>query len=52
MYMADKKSKPVEKSVERPFYGSQEKPVHESVSAPTNSGSGIKTGKPRPPSND
>lgn len=50
--MADKKPKPVEKAIERPFYGSQEKPMHESVSAPTNSSTGIKTGKPRPTSND
>ena len=50
--MAEDQPKKVTKSIQRPFYGSQEKPLHESVSAPTNVSSGIKTGKPRPPSND
>lgn len=44
----DKKPKSIDKSIERPFFGSQEKPMHESVSAPTNTNSSITTGKPRP----
>ena len=47
--MSDGKTRKNEKSVEKPFYGSQEMPRPHSVSAPKN---GIKTGKPRPPSND
>ena len=46
--MSNDSSRKVEKSTERPFYGSQEAPARESVSAPANQGA--KTGKPRPPS--
>ena len=49
--MSDGKTKNIEKSVEEPFYGSQEMPMHNSVPAPSQ-GSVIKTGKPRPTSAD
>ena len=42
--MSDKQSKKIEKSVEKPFYGSQEMPKLHAFGAPNN---GIKTGKPR-----
>ena len=49
--MSDKKTQNIEKSVETPFYGSQEMPRSHSVSAPSTN-NGIKTGKPRPTSDD
>ena len=46
MIMTDDKSKSVQRKEGKPMYASRESPLHESVSAPTDTG-GMKTGKPR-----
>jgi len=49
--MAKDESKPAQRKEGKAMYASRESPLHESVSAPTNTG--VKTGKPRPqPTND
>lgn len=46
----DKKPTVIKKSIDRPFYGSTEQPMRESISAPTPPS--MVSGKPRPKPTD
>ena len=48
--MSDAQVKEIEKTISDLFYGGRDLPMPHSVSVPI--GAGIKTGKPRPPSDD